>query len=768
MASSAEPLAVAVAVRGDGRASRRAARWAAVAPGRVALVHVIPPLAFVPTPTGERVPVERMAAGVVEIFSQDRRARAQDVFLPFRRLFGSKTVETVVLEGDSVAEALARFAAESGVRTLVLGSATLSWFRRILWLQDLPNTVLKAMPCSCNVFIVSRHGLTIKLANQTQTDNSNTYLKIQSVSHRAFALKLRSQLQDKQSLHDLPDVNTPKSSGVTSSDSCSQARSSLSNSTSAAKSSESHRRRLFGNLCRKTPGRTGDTDFDAVGQLKEFPYVSLSSTEESQRIDEVAKPRKELQDKPMMYVEACENHVHAKKKIQVLSNGCSEDLQKVQDALQWEDFFKQKAAPEKNKHFRAIEEAETVKEAFTREAYSKHNAETVTNMATTEKAKVLDALLSTGKSCRRYSRHEIELATENFSDAKKIGEGGYGIVYRCTLDHTEVAVKVIQQDSRGKIDEFFKEVDILSRLQHPNLVLLLGFCPEIGCLVYEYMENGSLEDQLIDNEGRQPLHWSLRIQIIFEVARGLAFLHGTKPEPIVHRDLKPGNILLDKNYVSKIGDVGFAKLISDLAPDGFTEYRDDTVIAGTMYYMDPEYQLTGTVRPKSDLFALGIIILQLLTGKRPNGLIHSAEEAIRKGTFPEILDISLNDWPIAEAEMLAKLGLHCTALRCRDRPDLEQEVLPELENILSRVTSSQKLESPKAVVPSHFICPISQEVMDDPCVAADGHTYERRAIEAWLEEHKISPITKHMLPSLTIIPSHSLHEAIQQWKRSSR
>ncbi|KAF7102661.1 hypothetical protein CFC21_103758 [Triticum aestivum] len=766
MASSGDPLAVAVAVRGDGRASRRAARWATAAPGRVALVHVIPPLAFVPTPTGEQVPLERMAAGVVEIFSQDRRARAQDVFLPFRRLFGSKTVETVVLEGDSVAEALARYAAESGVRNLVLGSATLSWFRRILWLQDLPNTVLKAMPCSCNVFIVSRHGLTIKLANQTQTDNSNTCSKIQSVSHRAFALQLRSQLQDKQSLHDLPDVNTPKSSGVSSSDSCSQARSSLSNSTSAAQSSESHRRRLFGSLCRKTPGRTGDTDFDAIGQLKEFPHVPLSSTEE--RIDEEAKQRKELQDKPMMYVEACENHVHAKKKIQVLSNGCSEDLQKVQDALQWEDFFKQKAAPEKNKHFRAIEEAEMVKEAFTRETYSKHNAETVTNMATTEKAKVLDALLSTGKSCRRYSRHEIELATENFSDAKKIGEGGYGIVYRCTLDHTEVAVKVIQQDSRGKIDEFFKEIDILSRLHHPHLVLLLGFCPEIGCLVYEYMENGSLEDQLIDNEGRQPLHWFLRFQIIFEVARGLAFLHGTKPEPIVHRDLKPGNILLDKNYVSKIGDVGFAKLISDLAPDGFTEYRDDTVIAGTMYYMDPEYQLTGTVRPKSDLFALGIIILQLLTGKRPQGLILSVEEAIRKGTFPDILDVSLNDWPIAEAEMLAKLGLHCTALRCRDRPDLEQEVLPELENVLSSVTSSRKFESPKAVVPSHFICPISQEVMDDPCVAADGHTYERRVIEAWLEEHKISPITKHVLPSLTIIPSHSLHEAIQQWKRSSR
>lgn len=253
------------------------------------------------------------------------------------------------------------------------------------------------------------------------------------------------------------------------------------------------------------------------------------------------------------------------------------------------------------------------------------------------------------------------------------------------------------------------QVEILSQLHHPNLVLLLGFCPEIGCLVYEYMENGSLEDQLINNKGRQPLHWFLRFQIIFEVACGLAFLHGTKPEPIVHRDLKPGNILLDKNYVSKIGDVGFAKLISDLVPEGLTEYRD-TVIAGTLYYMDPEYQLTGTVRPKSDLYALGIIILQLLTGKRPHGLILSAEEAINKGIFSDILDKSQTDWPMAEAEMLSKLGLRCTALKCRDRPNLESEVLPELEEILCRVTASLKLRSPNVVTPSHFICPILQVI----------------------------------------------------------
>uniref|UniRef100_A0A0A9CZ65 RING-type E3 ubiquitin transferase n=1 Tax=Arundo donax TaxID=35708 RepID=A0A0A9CZ65_ARUDO len=449
--------------------------------------------------------------------------------------------------------------------------------------------------------------------------------------------------------------------------------------------------------------------------------------------------------------------------IQLLSTECCEEVKKVQDALQREEGLKQVVAHERAKHLEAIGAVEMAKESFTRETYSKHKAEIVANMVSIEKAKVVDALLSTGKSCRRYSRHEIELATDYFSDARKIGEGGYGNVYRCTLDHTEVAVKVIQQDSSDKIDEFLREVEILSQLHHPNLVLLLGFCPEIGCLVYEYMENGSLEDQLINNKGQQPFHWFLRFQIIFEVACGLAFLHGTKPEPIVHRDLKPGNILLDKNYVSKIGDVGFAKLISDLVPEGLTEYRE-TVVAGTLYYMDPEYQLTGTVRPKSDLYALGIIILQVLTGKRPHGLVCSVEEAIKKGILSDILDQSQTDWPIAEAEMLAKLGLQCTALKCRDRPNLELEVLPELENILSKVTAFVNLTSQNIVVPSHFICPILQEVMEDPYVAADGHTYEHRAINAWLKKHKISPVTKQKLPNLSIIPNHSLQVAIQQWK----
>jgi serine/threonine protein kinase len=204
------------------------------------------------------------------------------------------------------------------------------------------------------------------------------------------------------------------------------------------------------------------------------------------------------------------------------------------------------------------------------------------------------------------------------------------------------------------------QIEILGKLHHPHLVLLLGFCPELGCLVYEYLKNGSLEDQLLNNKGHKPLRWLLRFQIILEVSCGLAFLHAREPEPIVHRDLKPGNVLLDKNYVAKIGDVGFAKLVSDLAPDWQTEYRD-TVIAGTLHYMDPEYQQTGTVRPKSDVFALGVIILQLLTGRRPNGLIMRVEKAVKNGRLRDILDQSQTDWPVPEAEVIAKLGLRCTA-----------------------------------------------------------------------------------------------------------
>lgn len=212
------------------------------------------------------------------------------------------------------------------------------------------------------------------------------------------------------------------------------------------------------------------------------------------------------------------------------------------------------------------------------------------------------------------------------------------------------------------------------------MVLLLGACPEFGILVYEYMSNGSLDDCLF-RKGKMPaLSWPIRFRIAADIATGLLFLHQTKPEPIVHRDLKPANILLDHNFVSKIGDVGLARLVPAVA-ENVTQVRV-TSAAGTFCYIDPEYQQTGVLGVKSDIYSLGILLLQLITAKPPMGMAHYVEQAIEQGTlFTEMLDPAVPDWPVEETLELAKLALRCAELRRKDRPDLSKEILPLLAKL---------------------------------------------------------------------------------------
>lgn len=214
------------------------------------------------------------------------------------------------------------------------------------------------------------------------------------------------------------------------------------------------------------------------------------------------------------------------------------------------------------------------------------------------------------------------------------------------------------------------------------MVLLLGACPEYGILIYEYMANGSLDDCLFQKRkqgGAHPLSWQLRFRIAAEIATGLLFLHQTKPEPLVHRDLKPGNILLDHNYVSKISDVGLARLLPAVA-ENVTQCRM-TSTAGTFCYIDPEYQQTGMLGVKSDVYSLGIILLQLITGKPPMGLAHLVEQSIEHDTFQNMLDPAVPDWPMEQTLSLANLALKCAELRRKDRPDLGNVTLPELNKL---------------------------------------------------------------------------------------
>ena len=236
------------------------------------------------------------------------------------------------------------------------------------------------------------------------------------------------------------------------------------------------------------------------------------------------------------------------------------------------------------------------------------------------------------------------------------------------------------------------------------MLLLIGACPDRGCLVYEFMPNGSLEDRLSRKNNTPAIPWPDRFRIAFEVASALAFLHSSNPDPIVHRDLKPSNILLDSNLVSKIADLGLATTLD-------SNSDSDQNPVGTMSYIDPEYQRTGQVSPESDVYALGVVVLQLLTAKPAIALVHAVETAFGDGRLAEVLDGEAGDWPADETRELAQLGLGCAELRRCDRPDLRDRVLPALQRLKEAADKARdsasdvdRLKPPPP--PSHFICPI--------------------------------------------------------------
>ncbi|OVA04468.1 Protein kinase domain [Macleaya cordata] len=734
--ASSTSTVVAVAVRGSSRSSRRAFRWAVdnlmTHGDRFVLIHVIPPITSIPTPSGSRIPIKQMDANVVATYRKDMKSKCEEIFLPFKALCKTKEMESLVLEDENPSYALLRYISESGCNNLVLGSSSSNFITRKLKGRDIASTLLKFVTNTCNIYVVSRNKLIKKLANPSSSAETSAG----------------------NSMHTLTEYRE------SSSTSGEHIYTLHSRTTSEASSEVSD---LFGRGYTNRDSFASSVVEDNQGGNHVF-MTSFKDAKQSKFQAELEGLQLELRTTLDMYDRACEDLVHIQKKVQALSSECIEEARRVRAVMEREEMWRKTAAEEKCKHLEAMKELEVAKELLAKEVHERQRAELSALTKSSERQKLIDALFSEDKRYRRYTRDEIEVATDFFCETKKIGEGAYGKVYKCSLDHTPVAVKVLQPDESDKTkkEEFLREVEVLSQLRHPHLVLLLGACPEIGCLVYEYMENGSLEERLFCKEGTEPLPWFIRFQIAFDVACGLTFLHGSEPEPIIHRDLKPGNILLDRNYVSKIGDVGLAKFMSSVVPDNVTEYRNST-LAGTLSYMDPEYYRTGTLRPKSDVYAFGIIILQLLTARHPNGLVVSVENAINNGSFGDILDKSISDCPIVEAEELAWIALHCSKLRCRDRPDLKSEVLPVLEKLSS--LASVQLQKGNIYTPSYYFCPILQEVMDDPHIAADGFTYEYAAIKAWLEKQKVSPVTRLMLPHTVLTPNHTLRSAIQEWKQ---
>ncbi|PIN26980.1 Serine/threonine protein kinase [Handroanthus impetiginosus] len=738
--SSPEMATVAVAVKSaKGSGSQRAVQWAVEnlmhKADRLVLVHVMPKVNCVPTPSGGTIPIKELDESVVEMYIQDTRAQCEESFQTFKYLYTNKKIEILLLEGDNPAFALLRYICNSRTRSLVLGSGSTSYFARKPKDSEVPSIVLKHAPDTCNIYVISANKLISNSLNPmltTEKENDS-----HARSEQGSSLSSSSIMSN---YHDcLSDVSHPHS-----------------------QAQEPRFSSMYSDAVQKAANQVSEYSLLDVTRNKGFQSISSTYSEQSYIQTEIERLRLELENTLTMYNRACEDLVLAQSKVNLLSSECIQEAQRVKAAEKREQNLKKIAAVEKEKYLEAEKEVEMAKELLARERYERQIAELKAHEESLKKKKIVDALISSDRRYRRYTIDEIQMATSSFAENKMIGEGAYGRVYQCSLDHTSVAVKVLHPDASDRKEEFLREVEVLSQLRHPHIVLLLGACPESGCLVYEYMENGSLEDHILRRRGR-PLPWHIRFRIAFEVACGLVFLHQSKPEPIVHRDLKPGNILLDKYYVSKIGDVGLAKIIHDVVPDNVTEYGD-SVIAGTLFYMDPEYQRTGTLRPKSDLYSFGVIALQLLAARHPNGLIMKFENALSNGILPDILDKSVVDWPPSETEELAQIALKCCQLRCRDRPDLEKEVLPILKRLADFANSSLTGRNLRHA-PKHYYCPIMQEIMDNPHIAADGFTYEHDAIKAWLDRHNVSPVTKQKLQHKMLIPNRTLHSAIQEWKR---
>lgn len=295
-----------------------------------------------------------------------------------------------------------------------------------------------------------------------------------------------------------------------------------------------------------------------------------------------------------------------------------------------------------------------------------------------------------------FTYSELRIITANFRQDQVLGGGGFGSVYkgfisedlREGLEPLQVAVKVHDGDNSYQGHrEWLAEVIFLGQLSHPNLVKLIGYCceDEHRVLIYEYMARGSVEHNLFSRV-LLPLPWSIRMKIAFGAAKGLAFLHEAE-KPVIYRDFKTSNILLDEEYNAKLSDFGLAKD----GPEGDKSHVS-TRIMGTYGYAAPEYIMTGHLTPRSDVYSYGVVLLELLTGRKSLDKSRPAREQNltdwalpllkEKKKILNLVDPRLDgDYPIKGVQKAAMLAYHCLNRNPKARP-LMRDIVDSLEPLL--------------------------------------------------------------------------------------
>ncbi|CAD6264591.1 unnamed protein product [Miscanthus lutarioriparius] len=279
---------------------------------------------------------------------------------------------------------------------------------------------------------------------------------------------------------------------------------------------------------------------------------------------------------------------------------------------------------------------------------------------------------------------ELEKATNNFDRSRVIGGGGHGIVFKGIIDLHVVAIKKSKIIVQREINESINEVVVLSQVNHRNVMKLLGCCleAEVPLLVYEFISNGTLCHHL-HVEASISIPWDHRIRIALEVARALSYLHSAISIPIFHRDIKSSNILLDDNLTAKVSDFGASRHIP-IDKIGVT-----IAVQGTIGYLDPMYYYTGRLTDKSDVFSFGVLLIELLTRKKPyvyrsiddDGLVSHFVSLLAEGNLVEIMDPQVIKEEDGDMHKVATVAAMCTKLNSEDRPTM-REVEMILENLI--------------------------------------------------------------------------------------
>ncbi|KAI8555734.1 hypothetical protein RHMOL_Rhmol05G0198000 [Rhododendron molle] len=340
------------------------------------------------------------------------------------------------------------------------------------------------------------------------------------------------------------------------------------------------------------------------------------------------------------------------------------------------------------------------------------------------------------KGAKLFSFEELKKCTDNFSEANVIGAGGYGKVYKGTIASGQlVAIKRAQQGSLQGALEFKTEIELLSRINHKNVVELVGFCYDQGeqMLVYEYVPNGTLNENLAGKE-RKKMDWMRRLSVALDSARGLAYLHELANPPIIHRDIKSNNILLDDQLTAKVADFGLSKLRGDIEKGYVT-----TQVKGTLGYMDPEYYMTQQLTEKSDVYSFGVVLLELVTGRAPiargKHIVRVVNEAMDGSEDPysnlqEVLDPNL-DRHLVGLEKFVELAMSCVSDSGAERPTMGG-VVREIENIIQMAGMNlDKIKSATTITSDYE----TEESIQSPYGGEDPFHYSMGSLPFNVETH---------------------------------